>query len=112
MESRLVHVNQLYAPFLYENISYERSDTISLNPPCPSSQLLLDVPATRFVPSHPARTRKILQIPQTNLSLPSFTYPLGSCHCVNVVGFVCIRIKLVRWEAFEKALGRRRAVFA
>jgi hypothetical protein len=70
-----VHVDQLYALFLHENVCYERSDTICLNPPCSSSQLLLDVPASRFIPSRPARTHDTLQIPQINLSFPSFTHP-------------------------------------
>jgi hypothetical protein len=46
----LVHVNQLYALLLHENVCYERNDTTCLNPPCPFRQLLLDVPASQFIP--------------------------------------------------------------
>ena|SRR5258708_2437417 len=39
------------------------------------SKLLMDVPASRFIPSRPASTHDTLQTPQTSLSFPSFTHP-------------------------------------
>jgi hypothetical protein len=80
-----MHVNQLYALFLHENFCYERSDTICLNPPCPSSQLLLGIPVSQFIPSRPASTHVTLQIPQTSLSFPSFTHPHLAAATASIV---------------------------
>ena len=81
-----VHVNQLYALLLHENARCERSDTICLNPPCASSQLLLDVPASRLIPSRPASTHETLQIPQTSLSFPSFAHPHLAAATASIAG--------------------------
>jgi hypothetical protein len=50
------------------------------------SKLLLDVPASRFIPSRPASTHDALQIPQTNLSFPSFTHPHLAAASASIAG--------------------------
>ena len=62
------------------------SDAMSLNALYTYSKLLLDVPASRFIPSRPASTHDALQIPQTNLSFPSFTHPHLAAASASIAG--------------------------
>ena len=50
------------------------------------SRLLLDIPASRFIPSRPASTHDTLQTPQTSLSFPSFTHPHLAAASASIAG--------------------------
>lgn len=48
--------------------------------------MLLDLPASWFIPSRPASTHDALQIPQTSLSFPSFTHPHLAAASASIAG--------------------------